>query len=168
MQKISVVILFILFFSAIYCQRLPAIVSIKQKSKIVLTDSSMVTLAGSFEELLTLQGIDKSGKKDGLIRYGEIKEIESLYLKGTQLTSIEGIAYFTNLRSLTLDFTGVDSLDLSRNEKLEFLHCESGPERSSVSPKISYLNVRNCKALKHVAIHENFHKPLKTKEKGGN
>src|SRR5215217_2099184 len=68
----------------------------------ILTDSSMVAVSTDFEQELIRQRIDKSGNADGLVRYGDVSQIDSLFIYGSHLIkSLKGIEHFTKLRSLT-------------------------------------------------------------------
>ncbi|SKC13251.1 hypothetical protein [Dyadobacter psychrophilus] len=125
----------------------------------ILTNTSLVKVEAGFEKALIRLGIDKSGKQDGLILYQDVKDIDSLYIKGQvrdEIQGLGGIEYFTNLRSLTTLFTKPDSLDLSKNTKLEYLHIQTGMEVGGERNALRYLNVRNCKELKYLRCSNNL------------
>lgn len=63
------------------------------------------------------------------------------------VTSLEGIKNFTNLKRLILVYNGLTSLDVSGLTKLEFLECWDGG--------ITSLNVAGCTALKELYCQTN-------------
>jgi hypothetical protein len=125
----------------------------------VLTNASLVKVEAGFERELIRLGIDKSGKQDGFLLYQDVKDIDSLYIRAQSREEIQGlggIEYFTNLRSLTTLFTKPDSLDLSKNTKLEYLDIQTGLEVGGERNALRYLNVRNCKELKYLRCSNNL------------
>lgn len=149
-KPFAIFIMLIMLFAG--CKRDPVIEPVVE-----LTDSTLVKIAGAFEQELIRQGIDKTGRKDGMIRYGDAKNVDSLYIYGSHLIeSFKGIEYFINIRSLTLYMTQQDSLDLSKNEKLEYLNCQTGVDMAGVRPSLSYLNIRNCKKLTYLNCYNNL------------
>ncbi|MDE7373795.1 MAG: hypothetical protein K2M86_00460, partial [Odoribacter sp.] len=57
------------------------------------------------------------------ITVGEVDEISSLYLNDSQLTSLQGIEYFTALTELECNNNQLTTLDVSKNTKLRSLQC---------------------------------------------
>lgn len=95
-----------------------------------------------FEKALAAYDSDKT--INGQVLYGDIKNIDSLFIRsmninpfgGTRDTTMSasnltGIEHFTNLRSLTVDTAKMPELDLTGNTKLEYLDC-SGYYKSEV------------------------------------
>ena len=62
---------------------------------------------------------------DGEIQIQEAEIITILNLSGSNITSLEGLNYFTNLISLRSSFTGITNLDLSQNVNLKSLDCSN-------------------------------------------
>lgn len=53
-------------------------------------------------------------------------------------------------------YTKPDSLDFSKNTKLEYLHVETGFEVAGERKTLKYLNVSNCKELKYLNCKSNM------------
>lgn len=76
-----------------------------------------------FEHFL-LENFDHD--RDGRISADDTARVESIQIDGSlapQITSLEGIEYFANLRELTVQNTNIGTLDVSRNKNLEHLNC---------------------------------------------
>lgn len=88
------------------------------------SDNSPITFADvNFRAALIAQGVDTNN--DGEISYAEAKAVTTLDLEGRgDITSLEGIAYFTKLKELYCISTGLLSLDVSSNSSLAELDCE--------------------------------------------
>lgn len=67
--------------------------------------------------------IDLNG--DGEIQIAEAENITSLSVAWSEIKSLEGIAYFKNLRELSCHKNKIDSLDLSQLHELGMLNCSS-------------------------------------------
>lgn len=78
----------------------------------------------------------------------EIAAVKDIHVEGKLITSIEGIAYFTALEFLNCSRTILTSLDISHNENLVFLNCNS-------IPTLTTLNVSENTALKHLYCNDN-------------
>lgn len=79
--------------------------------------------------------------------------------KDAQITSLEGIEYFTNLQKLRCADLGLTALDVSKLEKLEELTCE-GNELTDLNIKNNvYLRILNCgsNALSSLSLKYNVH-----------
>ncbi|MCF0053128.1 hypothetical protein LXM25_23870 [Dyadobacter sp. LJ53] len=151
--------LFLLFLPTLFLACKKDGKEVEPKPEEVLTNTSLVKVEAGFEKALIRLGIDKSGKQDGLILYQDVKDIDSLYIRGQirdEIQGLGGIEYFTNLRSLTTLFSKPDSLDLSKNTKLEYLHIQTGMEVGGERNALRYLNVRNCKELKYLRCSNNL------------
>lgn len=157
-QATIISFLLLLLFTA--CHKKPALepqpepVPVKE---VVLTDSTLVPLAAGFEKELLRQGIDRSGKQDKKVRYGDVKDIDSLDLKlSFPVGKVNGIEYFTNLKWLRMEGSQTDSLDLSKNLKLEYLYCQTGVSIAGVPARLTYLNVNNCVQLHYLNCYNNL------------
>ncbi len=129
---------------------------IPPKVDTTLYDTSHVAIAKGFEALLIKRGIIKDAVNDGYVIYKEIKDIDSVYLRAQlydhyNFTSIRGIEYFKKLRYLNVYGSYLDSLDLRKNTRLEYLNCQ-GITGSGIQDNrtIRYINVTNCKELRHL------------------
>ncbi|MEO6284286.1 MAG: hypothetical protein ABIN80_21830 [Dyadobacter sp.] len=107
-----------------------------------------------FEKELFRRHIDNI--LNGVIRDADVKNIKELSLQGiSAIKSLKGIEHFENLTSLTIFDVKIDSLDLSKNTKLEYLFCKTiGAEGGTSS--LVYLNVKNCRALKFLNCSDNL------------
>lgn len=86
--------------------------------------------------------------KDDILSAEEIAAVKDIHVEGKPITSIEGIAYFTALEFLNCSHTKLTSLDISHNENLVFLNCNS-------IPTLTTLNVSENTALKHLYCNDN-------------
>lgn len=90
--------------------------------------------------------------KDGKLTEEEIAGITSIILRGSGISSMEGIEYFTALRELDcyggpFDYGKLSKLDLSKNTALEKLLC--------MKNQLTELNVSGCKALRFLDCKAN-------------
>jgi hypothetical protein len=114
----------------------------------------MVPIAKGFEELLIQRGVIDDKINDGKIKYGTIKNIDSIHI-GTlefnqyRFTSIRGIEYFKKLRYLNVMGSYLDSLDLGKNHKLEVVLCR-GASATGIDDNrtIKYIDVTGCPELR--------------------
>lgn len=86
--------------------------------------------------------------KDDILSAEEIAAVKDIHVEGEPITSIEGIEHFTALESLNCSRTKLTSLDISHNENLVFLNCNS-------IPTLTTLNVSENTALKHLYCNDN-------------
>lgn len=123
----------------------------------LIDNSTLVNFDPVFEKELIRLGIDKQGKEDGLIRFADVKDVESLEIVNgwNRITSVKGIEYFVNLKSLTIYKPKLDSLDLKKNTKLEKLTVFTGDDEG-VEGTLKYLNVTACKSLKSLDCYGNI------------
>lgn len=66
------------------------------------------------------------------------------FLNGTGIKNTKGIEYFTNLRVINLSFNEIEEIDLSKNEKLEFVSMDCNKLTSidvSNNPKLTNLHL---------------------------
>lgn len=87
---------------------------------------------------------------DGTVRMNlynteRVKKVETLMIVGTNLSSFDGIEYFTGLTSLTCPNNRLTALDVSNLHNLETLDC-SGNQISSENLKLpsAYLKTLDC------------------------
>src|SRR5690606_443426 len=79
---------------------------------------------------------------DGDIQYSEAAIATQLNVTNENISSMEGIEYFCGLRFMYCIGNQIETLDLSRNTKLEFLHCNNN--------QINFLDVSNCLELEEL------------------
>lgn len=76
--------------------------------------------------------------KDGQISSGEAAKVEEIQVNTNNIRTLDGIRYFTALKTLTANGTsrkgGLTSVDLSRNLKLEKFSCRSNKLGSFLLP----------------------------------
>ena len=103
---------------------------------------------------------------DGIISVLEAEAVTELgYIYDA--VSLDGIQYFTNLKRLICHSSGLQSLDLGKNLKLEELDCSGSSLTSLILPKTSTLTVVNCSqafssSLQEVTIDFTGNPMLKT------
>ncbi len=124
-------------------------------------DTVRLSFAPGFEEVLIFKKIIKDTKRDGFVRYGEIKNVDSLdvsalYYEGNyRFISIKGIEFFHKLRYLNMSASYVKNVDLSKNTKLEYLDC-SGSATDVWNQTIKKLDVTKCKNLRYLNCSTNL------------
>ena len=139
-------------------------------------DNDAIPLSLEFEKFLIDNKIDRDPKPDGQIRFSEIKDVDSLNirLEGNG-NSLKGLEHFTNLKYLK--FTGyqlptnetnqyyyalssgvinayipsIDTLDVSKNVKLEFVECSGLGDGGGYASSVGYLKLGNNDQLKTIA-----------------
>lgn len=85
--------------------------------------------------------------KDGFLSQEELTGVTAISVSGkTAITSLKGIEYFTELKSLHCYSTGITALDVSANTKLTTLSC--------YSTAITSLDVTNLTALKYLYCND--------------
>jgi hypothetical protein len=126
----------------------------KKDEEIPAREDKTFTVDPEFEKELFRRHIDNA--LNGVIRDADVKNIKELSLQGLSgIKSLRGIEHFENLKSLTIFDVKIDSLDLSKNTKLEYLFCKTiGAEGGT--PSLTYLNLKNCKALKFLNCSDNL------------
>ncbi|MGE0019403.1 MAG: T9SS type A sorting domain-containing protein [Draconibacterium sp.] len=75
-----------------------------------------------FEQTLIARGIDCGVLNDSVPAFA-IDKIESLDIRGLEITDLTGIEYFKSLKSLDCSSNYLTSLNLSENTALEHLYC---------------------------------------------
>ena len=90
----------------------------------------------AFREKIASYDIDNNGWLGQL----EINQLKELNASGSNVHTVEGIGYLTELEELTVQTSDVHVLDLSKNTKLKKINCNSSP--------VAVLNIGNCKDLR--------------------
>lgn len=132
------------------------------KDTALFHDTVRLSLAPGFEEILIFKKIIPDTKKDGFVRYGDIKDIDSLdvsamFFEGRdRFVSIKGIEYFTKLRYLNMSDSFVKTVDLSKNIKLEYLDCSGTADEPGWNQTIKVLDVTKCKGLRYLDCSTNL------------
>ena len=127
-----------------------------------LYDTSWVHVAKGFEELLILRGVIDDKINDGKVKYGTIKDIDSINIGTTgfsyyRFTSIRGVEYFKKLRYLNVTGSYLDSLDLRKNPKVEIVLCH-GVSATGIGDNrtIKYINLTGCPELRRLNCEINL------------
>ena len=95
--------------------------------------------------LLTQEGITVS---QGTVAYGDIKGIINvIFFEQRHILDLEGIQYFTALKSLSCTNNQLTSLNVSKNTALKYLHCDGN--------KLTSLDVSKNTALTWLACESN-------------
>jgi hypothetical protein len=159
-------ILFILAFLSFSCkEEVPVLVPIPEiipPKEIILYDTSMISVAKGFEALMIQKYIIPDKINDGLVKYGDVKGIDTLIIQALdfgnyEFTSLKGIEYFPDLLYLNIHGSYVDSVDLSKNTKLRYLDCSGATVGGAgVNATVKYLNVSACKDLQYLYCYDNL------------
>ena len=93
-----------------------------------------------------IENFDKD--EDGEIGFEEALEVQSIYFVAhdgePKASSLSGIEFFTNLKTLNFSGHNVETIDLSNNTQLEALICPSNP--------LSELDLSNNQAVKTINV----------------
>ncbi len=81
---------------------------------------------------------------EGTVSYGDIKNIEEINAHRCQLKNIQGIEYFTALKTLVCSSNRLTKLDVSQNLALEKLHCSENQLTSLDVTKNTTLTSLSC------------------------
>ena len=90
---------------------------------------------------------------DGEIQVSETASVEWLSISGFNISSLEGIEYFTNLRRLDCANNSITAIDLTALVNLEFINCTACPVTEldfSASPNLTDFKADNCSALTYI------------------
>ena len=90
--------------------------------------------------------------KDGYLDSNEILEADFINPQNTEIASLKGIEYFTNMKVLSFDNTKISELDLSKNTLLTELYCQDS--------LLTSLDLRNNKNLVKLSCGGNKFKSL--------
>ena len=113
-----------------------------------------------------VEHFDKNG--DGEVSFKEASYVLTIQCNNLDITSLEGIQYFTMLKQLTCHHNKLSSLDVSQNIALESLSCQYNQllslnvsknmfltKLSCFSNQLSSLDIKNNIALKELHCHSN-------------
>lgn len=106
--------------------------------------------------------------QDGLLTEEEISGITSLRVGGLRIKNLQGLEFFTELRSLSCEGNRLSSLDVSKNTKLTDIYCADNyltaldvsnnvalTSLQCWNNQIETLNVSNCKDMIQLHCQEN-------------
>ena len=106
--------------------------------------------------------------KDGVLTDKEIAKVTEMDMSKNRIYNLEGIGYFTELKTLTCDNCDMSQLDLSHCPKLESLSCSDNKLTEldlSSCPSLTMLqctqnqltsiNLSGCSALQYLQCHGN-------------
>ena len=90
---------------------------------------------------------------DGEISVSEVKQVKKIIVNTNNITSLQGVEYFTNLKSLICIGTATNnvvkgklaSLDISNNKALEILECDNNQLTTLDVSENANLNTLSCK-----------------------
>ena len=96
---------------------------------------------------------------DGILSANEINNCTSINFTNRNITSLDGIQYFTQLKSLDCYSNNLTSLDLSKNTKLTYIRCSKNKLTNLILDQNSQLTYLNCSnnRLKNLDISKNIH-----------
>ena len=93
---------------------------------------------------------------DGVLTDAEVAYVRYIFLNyDTTIHSLKGIEYFTELEELSCEYSGLTSLDVSKNTKLRTLNC--------ACCHLAELNVSGCTVLERLTCYSNELKELDLK-----
>ncbi|OYU81565.1 MAG: hypothetical protein CFE23_03605 [Flavobacterium sp. BFFFF1] len=94
-----------------------------------------------------LISLGKDLDNDGEIQVSEAEQVGFLDVNNSNISSLEGIQYFTNLNYLNFSNNSVAGLDVSGMAALETLKASYN--------ELTYLNLNGCNHLQSLAVHYN-------------
>ena len=104
-----------------YTLKIDSTTAVKKASNDIVVEINKDTFPnGTFRDYVRTY-IDKDG--DGKLDKKEIVRAEAINVSGHKVTSLKGIEYFTELKSLLVRETGISSFDIGSNTKLTILDC---------------------------------------------
>lgn len=168
MEKMKYMIVAFLLFALTNCKE-------KSVDNNAPSDDQYIRLSPEFERVLIEANIDPDKVADEQVRYADIKAVDSLNitLHGNNL-SLLGLEYFKNLKYLKLATfqpgtneqngyyyafaNGVnktyvpplDTLDVSRNENLQYLDCSGRSDGGGYKSSIKFLKLGNNNQLREI------------------
>lgn len=90
---------------------------------------------------------DVDSNNDGEIQVSEAQSVIGLRIDDNNITSLDGLEYFTNLEYLNCEDNLLTNLDISNSASLEYLECDDN--------EIINLNVSNCTSLNTITCNLN-------------
>ncbi|GAB3521298.1 leucine-rich repeat domain-containing protein [Emticicia fontis] len=114
-----------------------------------LNDSDLVSVPDRiFEQALVNFKIDSDGLVNGKVQYSDVKNIDTLKIRGQHILNMKGIEAFTNLKYLDCSAGVLDTLDVSKNTNLQYLNCSGymggRPIKSLILGNNGKLKVLDC------------------------
>lgn len=89
------------------------------------------------------QWIKVDTNNDLQIQVSEAQQVVSLYLRASEITSMQGIEYFSNLKYLDVSSNNLSMLNLNSNLALETLYCDNNKLTNlsiNLNDKLDYLS----------------------------
>ncbi|MBR6960171.1 MAG: hypothetical protein IKH76_06795, partial [Clostridiales bacterium] len=100
-----------------------------------------------FRSIVSRDDIDLN--EDGFLSQDEIKQVTELDLSDfPDCKTLEGIEFFTELRELRCNSSGLTEIDVSLNTELEYLDCAYNPIKSLSVAKNTKLMKLYCEGTK--------------------
>ena len=96
---------------------------------------------------------------DEILSDSELALVNTVNVAGTGVKSLQGIEYFTSMKTLYADRNNLEALDVSKNINLETLFCTEN--------SISSLNITDCDKLKELYCYQNSLEALDVTGKTG-
>ena len=95
--------------------------------------------------------------KDGQIQYFEVKNVEGIDVTKKQIKSLKGIEYFTNLGVLFCSMNEIQSLDVSKNLRLNTLYCSNNKLSALILGSKKLLTQLECdnNLLQNIDVSQN-------------
>ena len=89
--------------------------------------------------------IDRADRdRDGKISLKEAQSLRELSACDSDIESVQGIEYFTNLTSFDCSYNRLTSLDLSKNQTLIYIDCSHNKLSRLVLPESSNISTLDC------------------------
>ncbi len=103
---------------------------------------------GNFKNVIRSGDLDIDTSKDGVITIDEVHAYSgNLFLDSLGIASLKGVELFSNVKSITCNFNGLKTIDVSENQSLLRLECAQN--------QLEELDVTNNLALKHLLCGQN-------------
>lgn len=103
---------------------------------------------GNFKNVIRSGDLDIDTSKDGVITIDEVHAYSgNLFLDSLGIASLKGVELFSNVKSITCNFNGLKTIDVSENQSLLRLECAQN--------QLEELDVTNNLALKHLLCSQN-------------
>ena len=118
-----------------------------------------------FRQYVSGRSIDKNG--DGWLEKTELDDVKEISIYD-DVHSLQGIEYFKNLSKLECEGCGLDSLDVSKNTKLEVLCCDKNALTSLDVSNNTELTELNCWINRLTSLNVSNNKKLTKLNCGGN
>jgi hypothetical protein len=107
---------------------------------------------------------DVDTNNDNEIQVSEAEAVLGLDVGLFNISSLEGISYFKNIKTLYCDYNKLTSIDISNNTKLEFLECTVNKLTSLDISKNTNLKELNCPSNNLTSLDVSKHPDLEILE----